>query len=315
MTQEMGHDRCSELLRDYARAQLPAPEREAVEGHVATCSECLTELTALRVLLNEERPDLNGRERRKLHAAVARELAAGTDRAEGGNLPPRRSLAQRFAPTLAAAGLLVVAVGVALLGGDGGDESGGADTAVTQSRERNLDEASGGAGEGPTSGGGSEAAAPDTKPDKAGSKPKTDTNDPESADELEGRSAPGPRFKNVVVTGLDQMRDGVWDVAAAYTLADAERRVDGFLQRLSADAPAGVRDQVVTCGETAVEQADGPLLPATGAVGRIENQPSLLLGFAYATNESGPLDSYQVWAWPRGSCSSRLGYTSGPIEN
>ena len=322
MTQEMDHDRCSELLRAYARDDLAAPERQAIESHLSSCADCRTELGAVRVLLGDDSESLTGRERRKLHAAVAREVAAMGPDGEARQAAPRRSWGQRFAPTLAATALLLVAVGVALTGGEGSDELGeGTQRSAPAARDGGaVSEESFEAG-----GGGDAGSAPVKSKTEDRSKPESPTEDAETTEATEGGERlaggagvprPRPRFKNAFVTDLSQMTTGVFDAyTASYTVADARKRADGFLMRLSAEAPADVRVQVRTCGRAAVDAAEDPLLPAAGALGRIEEEPSLLLSFAYTRNQTGPLDSYMVWAWPRGSCSARLDYATGPIKD
>lgn len=309
MPRAIDHDRCSELLRPYARGELDAGEHEAVASHLETCDECPVELAALSVLVADEADRMDPRERRRLHAAVDEALPS-SEKVAG--LPARRTWSQRFAPSLGAAALLLVALVVALsggrIGGGGGDEAGTA---------RRVDDRARGAGgeggitseQGPGSGG-------------APGKPEPEEAKDEATETLEANSgararAPKPVFRSGLVRDLDELVETrvVEEFADHYTVFDAEKRSDVFLQRLSANAPSEAREQVETCGRLVDEASDDAWLPAAGAYGHIQDRPSLVLSFVYSDQESGPLSSYMVWAWPRGSCSDRLDYKSGALDN
>ena len=307
MTENIHHERCSELLRDYARDELEVSERKTVEGHLASCADCRGELAALRALLAVDPAPLDARERRRLHAAVDRAVGG---RASPEPAPARRTWLQRFAPSLGAAALLLVVLVVALSGGRiGGDDEGA--TPAQRSKAREAGDAGGGGAE-PAEDEAAEAPAqPGNKKAKADGE---ETRTLESA----GR-APGPQpvFRSALVRELGDMAGSrlLSDFAESYTVADAEKRWETFLRKLSEDAPAGAATQVETCGGEVDETEGGALLPAAGAYGRIANEPSLVLSFVYSDQSRGPLESYMVWAWPRGSCSERLDFTSGSIED
>ena len=307
---EIDHDRCSELLRSYARAELGAHERKAVASHLESCAECCRELAVVK-LTSTEVDGMNPRERRRLHAAVTASLPAA---APDAGLPARRTWVQRFAPTLGAAALLLVAFVVALGGGEiggdsGGDEGGEAGQAPAAVEDRARD----GAGEKP--------GARDDAEDQAAApgKPKpVEGTESDISEEFAGNRsrAPKPVFRTALVQNLGEVSESkvLERFADYYTVADAQRRSEGFLDRLSLEAPGSARDQVESCGDL-VHETEDSLLPAAGALGRINDRQSLVLGFVYSKDGRGPLSSYMVWAWPRGSCNSRLGYVSGPLED
>ena len=308
MTENIDHERCSELLQSYARSELDAPDDRLVERHLDSCAECRSELHGLRALQAVDTSPLDAREKHRLHAAVDEALTPARDKAA---VPAPRPWLQRFAPSLGAAALLLVALVVAL---NGGTIGGGGDESSPALRER-------GGGQGADAGGAAPAAdspGAEEKADPPSSAPRDDKADTEmeSLESAGTAGAPKPNFRAGLVNDIGELSESKWmqEFAAFYTVADAEKRVDGYLARLSADAPTEARRQVEACGDMVDESAKA-LLPATGAYGRIANQPSLVLGFVYSDEERGPLNNYMVWAWPRGSCSDRLDYETGPIEN
>ena len=84
---------------------------------------------------------------------------------------------------------------------------------------------------------------------------------------------------------------------------------------MAEDAPGEVRDQVVDCGERVREATEGPVLAAYGALAEVDEERGLLLSFAFTQSSGGHLTDYMVWAWPLGTCSTRLDYETGELDD
>ena len=306
MKEDMDHERCSELLGSYARAELDERQRDAVEVHLESCSECRLEVIVVEALSADE-AGLDPRERRKLHAAVAREIEPREPVVIGRGLA-RSGWARRFAPTLSAAALLllVVIVGLSGLTGNGGEDGG--------------DAASGGAGR-------STAGAPQRDRQKDGSGDQAEGGEAPASEELDEeasfkRGRPKPEFgpgEGPRLTSRSQWRTAVAGTllrryAASYTTDDAVEQEDRYLALLADSAPSEVRSQVTTCGDEVRARTSEPVLAAYGTLATVEEEKGLLLSFAYSESAGEPLSDYVVWAWPLGSCSSPLGFTTGKVD-
>lgn len=325
MSNQMDHDRFSELLSGYVRDDLSADEKSAVQSHLETCSDCREELAGLRALVGAEVSKLDDFERRRIHAAVAKAIGGKeepVDESFGVWVPPRRrqSLMARFAPTMGVAALLILlAVGAFTLGGGSeiGTDSGGSALRgdLEQGGSGDLNEQSGG--------GGAAEPAPETAPDAG-----TEAGSPGTVSDR-ALNGPQPRFKRhraflaetlqAKNAGDDNLagyvqQDVFAEFWSAYSVRDAERNEDAYLSLLSRRAPAGLRGQVKTCGDRVREATDEPILPAYGTVAEFDARRSLLLGFVYTKSPRGKLSNYMLWAWPKGSCEQTLGYTEGTVH-
>ena len=325
MSNQMDHDRISELLSGYVRDDLSADEKRAVTTHLETCSDCRQELAGLRELIGGEIAKLDDFERRRIHAAVAEAIEPKeepVDESFGVWTPPRRrqGLMARLAPTMGVAALLILlAVGAFTLGGSGSDEesaSSGGSGDVEQERGglRAEDQQSGGEG--------GEEPAPESAPQASSGDELTDASG--------GNTFRGPKPKfEFDRAGLDEsfeaknagddlagyVRRNVFaPYSEAYSVRDAERNEATFLSLISRKAPAGLRRQVRACGDQVRGLTEEPILSAYGTVTDFDARRSLLLGFVYTEASRGKLSDYMLWAWPKGSCEERLGYTDGSVD-
>lgn len=329
MNEKIDREHVSEHLSALVQGELAAPQRERVEEHLQDCAECKEELRGVRALLEMEEVRLEEVERARLHEAVASALdptPAPRDDNFGVWVPPRRSLWSRFAPSLGAAALLLVAViaGLTVSGDgvdDGGGESGGAgDRAVEDTTEGGSDEKGGGGGGQPAGG----QPAPQDAP--AGTEETGETtNDLESLngrtflDYLDGR--PGPRFVGARAVGKATEERSLDDVVhgqfwapyeRAYNARDAARYEKDSLLALKESAPDDVSDRVKWCGNRFRAIFDQPLLAVYGSLGRFDTSDTLVLGFLSSERSRGPLSSYVLGAWS-GSCNEGYRHLQGPL--
>ena len=315
MNREMDHSRCSELLGAFARGRLPVDEAREVKGHLDSCAECSEELIGVALLMRTEPAKLDDVERQNLHARVAEGIGPRQPVILGAGLGKNRkkSLLYRFAPTFSAAALLLLVAIVALTGGGRfGDEEPfsagrGADT-VEESDSASKDAAGDGGAQG--------AAAPEAIQDQEKEERVAGKIGKDSA------GPPRPVFAKRTLPAVPQGKElnsrttSAWFQGyTLYDVADAERKADRFVALLGKEAPANVRAQVRECSNIVRLSQDAPLLPAYGVLGRVKERPALTLGFVYTTASSGPLSDYMLWTWPRGSCSTRLGYSEGSLED
>ncbi|HYN36133.1 MAG TPA: zf-HC2 domain-containing protein [Actinomycetota bacterium] len=324
MSNQMDHERFSELLSGYVRDELSVDEKKAVTAHLETCSDCREELAGLRALVGGEVTKLDDFERRRIHAAVAEAIESRKERVDessGVSTPPRpkQSLMARFAPTMGVAALLILlAVGAFTLGGRGSDDEaasgGSADSVQERDGLRQEDQETGG--------GGAESA-----PQAA---PGTDSGDQGGfTDGTADRALRGPQPKFLIRESLlsvakNQAKEGdlggyvrrnVFDrYSDAYSVRDAVRSGDTALRLLSWEAPVELRRQVRDCGDRVRDVTHEPILPAYGTVTEFDARRSLLLGFVYTEAPHGKLSNYMLWAWPKGSCEETLGYTDGTVD-
>ncbi len=319
MTKNMGHERCSELLRAYARRELDESDALAVEEHLGSCDACRSELAGLNALLAADSVELDLRERRKLHEAVARAVEPRDPVIIGAGFEKRRGWMQRFAPTLSAAALLLVVLVVAMSGITGGGDDESASTGAEGEAGAPLREQQDGSKDKATFED-ADKAAPETTQALGPEANKLRRHEGADTAETSGSAlarSPRPTFTERYVTNLRAAasQDVLQEFAGSYTVADAEKREGRYISLLSLEAPPEVRDQVEACSSVVRTASEEPVLAAGGALGRVDDTPGLFLSFVYTRAERGPLSSYMVWAWPRGSCSTRLGYRTGPVSD
>lgn len=309
---EMSHERCSELLGDYARGRLAAGETAAIESHLASCGDCAAELRALRALLAHDDEVLSEHERARLERGVAWQI--------GDVIPAPRRRSRVWAKVGAGIGaaalLAIVGVGIVQLGTGGGDDSAGGGTPATAPKEAN-DAAKGGADTGVTNAAGAAAAAPHPTFQRE----TLTLSGTEVEDKRENDDDPAA-FSNdhSVATALQRFGRGNGQIAAfsnAYSVADAVRLKDEYVSELAALAPSDQRDQVRDCAERVYDSTgDYSLLAAYGADARVEGRRALVLGFVWTDKPTGPLDKYMLWVWPVANCgtdAAPLNYSSGKI--
>lgn len=100
---DLTHETCSELLGPFASGTLGAPERGAVEAHLATCSDCSLELAGIRALTTAGVEPLTGFERDQIAQAVRAGIAVPAKRSWS------ESFGRRAAPALGAVAVLAIA--------------------------------------------------------------------------------------------------------------------------------------------------------------------------------------------------------------
>ena len=334
MNEKIDRDHVSEHLSALVQGELVAPQRERIEEHIRECAECAEELRGVRALLEMEEVELEEVERARLHAAVAEAVDPTPSPQEDGFgvwVPPRRSVWSRFAPSLGAAALLLVAViaGLTVAGdgaGDGGADSGGAGENGLQVEDANKggsDEKGGGGGGQPT---GSQPAPQDAP---AGTEEATESTD--ATDDLESRNGrtlfdylngrPPPRFVKALALGKategrslgDVVPGQLWEsYARAYNARDAARFEKESSLALKDIAPDDIDDRVKWCGNRFRAIFDQPLLAVYGSVGRFDTSDTLVLGFLSSEKSRGPLTSYVVGAWS-GRCNEGYRHLQGPL--
>ena len=102
--------------------------------------------------------------------------------------------------------------------------------------------------------------------------------------------------------------------AAAYRAEDVDDLTPTFIVELAEGAPEGAAVQVTECADLVVTSREFPTLPAAAAHGVFRKEDSLLLGFVWTEQETGPLDNYVIYVWPVGSCSTPSHSQSGRIR-
>jgi hypothetical protein len=281
-THELTHERCSELLADFAAGRLDAEELARVEAHLAGCPDCSDELRAVMALRAADEP-LTEIERRRLRSGVSAAL--------GDVIAPPKPASRagaRLAAALGAAALLAIA-GVAVVSLQGGDDA-GEGTATSQEagnalRDRGA-EAEGGAG-----GGADQAAGPMPRP---------------SYDEDAGRLS-SKKLSNI------GKRGPALRAFTTFSTADAAELKDEYVSDLADQAETPVDGLILNCAEKVYEAQPYAALPAYAARGRLEGREALVLGFAWTDRPSGRLDQFMLWTWPESSCDQPIDYRAGQI--
>lgn len=287
----MTHDRCSELLGDYAAGRLDAPETAAVEAHLAGCPDCSTELRAVMALRVADEP-LSEMERARLHKGVRDRLRGDVISATAARGARRGA---RLAAALGAAALIAVG-GVAVVSlSSGGDDDAPAEALM---------------GEDAGEGGG---AANDSTGTRAGSAPAFEAAAPQprpsfddDAGDLSGGKLDKLARKNAALTAFSN----------AYSAKDADRLKDDYVDELADQAgPPSQRALLKRCADEVYAAQPYAALPAYAGRGSLDGRPALVLGFAWTDEDAGPLDQFMFWTWPEESCDQPpIDYRAGPID-
>ena len=302
------HDRCSELLGPLLRGELSEREARSVEDHIAGCEECRAEKRGLQALLGAPEvmkvsaEELSDIERARLHKAVRAALPGSRTIVS----EPPKPWTARIAPYLgAAAAVILVAFGVTQFDLGGSDDEGTADggAALRESDEEAFNDQ-----------GGAEAGAGG-----------------DSADVAEDAPDPGPSFEsNAGVIQRNELRrfgskeEPFVTFSQTFAVEDAETLrtkflsdLDGAAQRTlsnTSEESLSDEDTITECGEQVLEAQDNPTLPAYAGYGQLEKKDVLMMGFVYSAEDSGPLDKFMLWIWPRGDCSVPDEYQFGTIK-
>jgi hypothetical protein len=291
MSQDLDHERCSELLGGYARGELDAASAAAVDRHLRACSRCRAERAAVEALRALEAEPLRPDERARLHDALAG--VPSRLRPASATAAAKRRWGARAAPALGAAALVaLLAVWLGSGGGTGvgGGEAGGGSAEVAR-RARETPAAHG----------------LSTNSTAAYGDVASTVRPPRDVPLFEAGVGPLSRRR---LRHLGSRRDPFVTFAATYDTADArERRVD-FLSRLTELAPTSLRAEIRACAASVA--GERALLPAYGAVASLGGDPVLVLGFA-GSDGGGALRRYWFWMWPRGSCGEPVTAVSGQI--
>lgn len=321
MTSNIDHDRCSELLRGHVRGVLSAADTAAVEAHLAGCEACSAELRALALLERDPPQTLTDLERRRLRHAVLDALrqpdvaldatAATGDQVAGA--PAAGPWMRRLGAALGAAALIAVAaVGVATLGGSGGE-----DAASTAGRAEQ------GAGEDADSGAGSGAAdtavQPPVQPIFVGRAGELSERDLQRLGEQafavalfspEAVQAQSEALRNDAERSEeDTTEDGAAGTTESHptssagtvgwTLPELDQARDAL--RYSLQQRAGGRsDTVDRCIAAVLADDTLGLAPVYAAFGTFEGDPALILGFMWSDLGDTP-NRYFIWVARAGS--------------
>ena len=303
----LDHDRCSELLGPLLRGELSEREARSVEDHIAGCEECRAEKRGLQALagapevMKVSAEELSDIERARLHKAVRAAMPGSRTIVS----EPPKPWTARIAPYLgAAAAVILVAFGVTQFDLGGSDDEGAADGGAAL-RESDEDVSSG------------EAAPEGVAGDAAG-------------EAGEDAPAPNPSFESTAgVIQREELRDfgskeePFVTFSQTYAVEDAETLGTKFLSDLDGAAMRTLNtseeslsdeDTITECGEQVLEAQDNPTLPAYAGYGQLEKKDVLMMGFVYSAEDSGPLDKFMLWIWPRGDCSVPDEYQFGTIK-
>lgn len=294
------HERCSELLPDHTRGHLDAAERAWVEDHLAGCSDCRAEETALRALAAGEVAPLTEMERARLRRAVLATPAATTREAPSAPAPGARG--GRLLQILGTAALLAMIGGfiytTGLSGGNDAENAAGSSGEALESVQGQdlQDEAADAAGEEGAGGAGSTAASQAPRP--------------EPTFERSLGQITGERLNKLGRRGLPLVV-----FSRAYGVEQVPELQSEFRDQLAVAAgPRG--DTVRRCTEV-VTDAFPNALPAYGALATLERlggREVLVLAFAWTDDPSGSLDQSMVWAWPADNCDQPVEYFKNVIK-
>jgi hypothetical protein len=283
---ELSHERCSELLAEFAADRLETHETARVEAHVVECTECAAELRSIMALRAGDEP-MTDIERARLHRGIAAEL--------GDVIAPAREPSRfkaRLATALGAAALLAVfGVAVVSLGTGGGDDDSGA--ASGTSNQLTDRAAEGGGGE----------AADAVGPEVAAEAPRPRPSYDDDAGRLTATKLRKIGEKSVTLNSFE----------LAYSAADATALKDEYVSDLAGQAGAPVESLIRSCAQKVYEAQPYAALPAFAARGTLEGREALVLGFAWTDDPVGPLDQFMLWTWPESSCDAPIDYRAGQI--
>lgn len=320
MTEELSHERCSELLPGFLEGALPADDARRVERHLASCDECRMEKRGLEALTAGETEGLTTMERVTLERGVIGGISEDAPTGTVVPLAPKRRFGVRVAGALGAAATVAVIATLAYFGSSGGlDEAGmgGADTAQVAEEDgpndRDRTDAAGRRKTKAAKAGGtvSDSAALNSEAEAVGAGGAAQDSAPVPTFRVEQRPLTGAILQKRGESSLDSVR------SAAYfsydDTAGARTRLEQLVKAARSSAGEGVADQVDRCASQVLETSD-PAVPTFGVLGTLDDREVLVLGFAYTRARSGPLDRYMVWAWERGSCDVAVDFVEGKIE-
>ena len=318
MTEELSHERCSELLPGFLEGALPGDDARLVEDHLASCEECRMEKLGLETLTTGEIEGLTAMERAALERGVMGGISEDTATTEVIPLAPRRRIGARVAGALGAAAVVAVIATLAYFGSSGGlDEAtmGGADTGERAEEnavgERDRSGRGGRRRHRVAAGKVSDSTALNAESETGTAFDTAQGPAPVPTFRVEERRLSGPVLQKRGASSLDSVR------AAAYYSYDDTSGARTLLEQLvdAARTSAGdeVADQVDECATRVLETSD-PAVPTFGILGTLDDREVLVLGFAYTRASSGNLDRYMVWAWERGSCEVAVDFVEGKIE-
>lgn len=320
---KMDHERCSELLLPFLQGELDPDSSRQVEEHLSACDDCRKEHGGLAALFAEPVEPLNDLEKASLHRNLREEISipAGTaqERARLSWLPQALGVA---------ALLLVVVVGIQYFGEVGGDDEAGSEAVegadlaapegpdpvtlkLTSSGVQKADPISAGAGAGAAVEPDEEApseAAPDAAQD-LGQESEEPTSDSSNQYTVRMNAGVESALKTYARTSPTFTR-----FAETYRAEDVEALAPAFIAELADGAPEGSAVQVTQCANLVVTSREFPTLPAAAAHGVFRKEDSLLLGFVWTEQETGPLDNYVIYVWPVGGCESPTHSQSGRIR-
>jgi hypothetical protein len=316
----MDHERCGELLLPHVRGELDETTAREVDEHLVRCSECRAERDGLDALLAEPVEPLTDLERAALH----RDLRSRVSVPAGTGAQRKDRLAWLPSALGVAALLLAVVVGMQISGGGGDDEAAlenagsGADLAAPDGpRPVTLTLSSRGVRESEVAS--EEVLESDTA--RGEEEPPSSEAAPDSLDDAVSGQDSGytitSRDRLTVedrLTAYARTSPVFTRFARTYTVEDVDSLTDPFINDLAAEAPPGAAVQVTECADLVVTSREFPTLPAAAAHGKFRGHPSLLLGFVWTQEESGPLDNYVLYVWPTGSCDSPAHSQSGRIR-
>jgi hypothetical protein len=312
------HERCSELLGDYATGELSSAERSLVDDHLTGCADCAAERDALVALTAPEVEPRTDRERAELRASVLDGIATSdpstvlADETDAVIVPIGgwRSKATKYIGV--AAMLAILAVGFVYLGnivtGDSAQDAAGGGT------EQPLGDAGSGGGE-----------AEDSTPKATREGEDNFSVAEDQYEELQsGRlskdfflnSEPAPVFEDdqgdLSLGALDELarRPVFRSFSEVYTVRQARRSINPSLAALAETAPRELASAVTNCGHAALGDLADPGLLAYATTGRVDDRDSLVLGFVTGTRS---LDRYRFVTFQFGDCRTIVRSLGGPI--
>jgi hypothetical protein len=344
MNESMDHAEISEQLRAFALGELSHEQALRVRSHLAGCGACTNEYRALESLLQLPAEEPTELESRRLRAQVLAALEPSEQPVTGLSKPsPFRA---RIAQALGAAALLALVAGIGYVATNlsGGDD-------VTGLAEGGAAET---AGEGAVADIGFELEFRRPRSDPFGTTldqsveeppaPEADNltveKEPKEGADSDGGSVSGgasggartldesvgnAQVRPLYVRGAGILSDRKLTLVGryglplvlfpqTYTPADALDLQTDFLARLANAAETPERtDRILECG-SAVLARPHPVLPALATYGRLDNEPTLVMAFAWTEAPDGLLDQFMVWSWPRGDCAAAPGYRAGFIN-
>ena len=328
------HTHISEQLRAYVEGSLP-PERAAeIRAHVSNCEECAAELMAVESLMELPDESPSELEAQRLHHGVFEALRSATPEAAPVQPVTAAPFRYRLAQALGAAALLAVIGGMAyvtLFRSEGEQFAGEGAGSVAEVGEQMADI-------------GSELKfrQPQPSPELGGARTfeegSLDTstqNEKVGVTSGEGAGGGDERApladavsatpRPLYVRGAGIINDRTLTLVGrfglplvlfpeAYTPEQAMDLQTSFLQQLANAAETDARsEQVLRCGSSVLARPH-PVLPALATFGRLDNETTLVMAFAWSDSPGGRLDRFMVWTWRSGDCEAFPSYRSGYIN-